>query len=155
MKDVPVSNTLYWAAIIFMAIIFVATIILNSYIFVLDNQLTQQVYLSRVALQKATLIIDYGNGQRKIFEGDVPTGGLSLYDALLASAQTGSISVQFSKTADGRVSLVKIDQYVNNMDHYWELQIPKFNWKRALNDSTIDLTQFYLVGGNTAYLVYK
>jgi len=113
----------------FMAIIFVATIILNSYIFVLDNQLTQQVYLSRVALQKATLIIDYGNGQRKIFEGDVPTGGLSLYDALLASAQTGSISVQFSKTADGRVSLVKIDQYVNNMDHYWELQIPKFNWK--------------------------
>ncbi len=155
MKDVPISNTLYWAAIVFMAIVFVATIILNSYLFVLDNQLTQQVYLSRVSLQRATLIIDYGNGQRKTFEGDVPVGGLTLYDALLASAQTGSITVKFEKTSNGGAFLIQIDQYVNNGDHYWELQIPKFNWTKPLNDQEIDLNQFYLVGGNTAYLVYK
>ncbi|HRU36082.1 MAG TPA: hypothetical protein P5237_02095, partial [Candidatus Paceibacterota bacterium] len=86
MKDVIVSNTLYWIVISFMMIIFVVTIIFNSYLFVLDNKITQQANLSRVNSQKSTIAIYYGDGQTKTFRGYVPTEGLSLYDALLSSA---------------------------------------------------------------------
>ncbi len=155
MKDVPISNTLYWAIVGFMAIIFVATVIFNSYLFVLDNKLMQQVNLSQVNYKKTTLIIDYGNGQTKIFQGDVPTIGLSLYDILLSSAEAGDLEVKFLKDSEENVQLACIDRFFNDGKDYWELQIPSLNWSKKLNEGNIDLKRIYITGGTTAYLVYK
>jgi len=154
-KNIIISNSLYWAAIGFMAIVFIATIILNSYLFILDNQLTQQVYLSRVNFQKATLIVDYRIGQKRVFEGDIPIGGLTLYDVLLMTAESGRLDVKFVKTNDGKIHLLKIDQFINGDTHWWELQIPKLNWAKQLNQWDVDLKQIYITGGTTAYLTYK
>ncbi len=156
MKDYTVSTTLYWSIIGFMAILFVAIVIFNGYLFVLDNQLTQKVNLSRVnSLQKANLVIDYNNGQKKMFEGEVPMTGLTLYDALLLSTEAGNLNIEFSIDEDGKIHLVKIDNFLNNEINYWEIQIPNINWSKNLNAKDVDLKQIYIAGGARAYLIYK
>ncbi len=155
MKDVIVSNTLYWIVIGFMAILFVATIIFNSYLFVLDNKITQQSNLSRVNSQKSTITIDYGNGQTKIFQGYVPTEGLSLYDALLSSAEAGGLNISFRENEDGKIQLVSIDRFINDGKNCWEIEIPNIKWSKKLCDENIDLQKIYLTGGTIAHIVYK
>jgi len=155
MKDVIVSNTLYWIVIGFMAILFVATIIFNSYLFVLDNKITQQANLSRVNSQKSTIAIYYGDGQTKTFRGYVPTEGLSLYDALLSSAEAGGLKISFIKDEEGRIRLVSIDRFINDGKNCWEIEIPNIKWSRKLCDANIDLQKIYLTGGTIAHIVYK
>ncbi len=155
MRDIPISNTLYWGAVSLMAIIFVATVILNSYLFMLDNQLMQNVNLSRIEANKVRLILQYDSQNKRIFEGDVVGGALSLYDALILSADAGNLKIEFSKNANGQISLSKIDNLFNENFHYWELRIPAVNWSRRLNDPSIDLNKIFLTGGTTVYLIYR
>ncbi len=154
MKDVIISNTLYWMVISFMAILFIVTIIFNSYLFVLDNKITQQANLSRVS-QKSTITIDYGNGQTKTFQGYIPTEGLSLYDALLSSAEAGGLKISFIKDEEGRILLASIDRFINDGKNCWEIEIPNIKWSRKLCDENIDLQKIYLTGGAIAHIVYK
>jgi len=154
-KDLTISNTLYWGAVCFMAVIFVATIVLNAYLFVLDNQLTQQVNLLQVETNKARLVLVYTDQNKRIFEGDVPRGLLTLYDVLILSAEAGNIDVRFIKTNDGKTQLLSIDKFENNNNHHWELKIPNLNWKKPLNSSDVDLKKILVNGGTTLFLVYK
>jgi hypothetical protein len=154
-KDLTISNTLYWGAVCFMAIIFVATIVLNAYLFALDNQLTQQVNLLQVQTNKARLVLVYTDKNKRIFEGDVPRGALTLYDVLILSSQAGNIDVRFRKADDGRIELLSIDKFENNSSHYWELKIPSLNWQKPLNSPEVDLKKILVNGGTTVYLVYK
>lgn len=155
MKDVMISNSLYWGAISFMAVIFVATVILNSYLFMLDNQLTQQVYLSRIQANKARLILQYDSKNKRIFEGEVISGQLSLYDALVLSSRAGNFQIEFSKLPDGRIHLSKIESFANNERHYWEMKIQNLNWSKPLNDPDVDLAKIFINGGTTVYLIYR
>lgn len=150
-----ISNSLYWGAISFMAVLFVATVILNSYLFMLDNQLTQEVYLSRIQANKARLIIQYDSKNKRVFEGDVIGGQLSLYDILVLSSRAGNLQVEFSKSPDGRVTLSKIENFANNEKHYWEMRLPNLNWSKSLNGSDVDLTRIFVNGGTTVHLIYR
>lgn len=151
----PISNSLYWGAVSFMAVIFVATVILNCYLFMLDNQLTQQFYLSRIEANKARLIIQYDSRNKRIFEGEVIRGQLSLYDALVLSSRAGNFKIEFSKLPDGRIHLSKIENYANNDKHYWEMKIQNLNWSKPLNDPDIDLAKIFINGGTTVYVIYR
>jgi len=154
-KDITISNTLYWGAISFMSVIFIATIVLNAYFFVLDNQLTQQVNLLKVENDKARLVLEYTDGNKRVFEGDVPVSRLSLYDVLILSSEAGNFDIQFKKTDDGKIQLLGIDKFENNDGHYWEAKIPKWNWQKSLNTPETDLQKILISGGTTIFLVYK
>ncbi len=59
--------------------------------------------------QAARLILDFGNGQQRWFEGEV-IDGMTMYDALSASALAGNLKLQVSPAGQ----LAAVDNLISN-----------------------------------------
>lgn len=82
----------YWA------VVGVAALAVLGIIFVLNDYLSRDAAIDSAQIKKteinARLLIDFGNGRKRAFRGEV-VEGMTVYDALVASREVGGFSFSF------------------------------------------------------------
>ncbi len=151
-KGNEISHGLFKTILTLFLLVFIVSLIFDSYLMVLNRQLDKKAKIFTQNLKVASLTLDYGNGQRRAFEGEVAGKGLSLMDVLLLVSEAGNIQVGF-KEANGMVLVDSIDNYFNAGGHYWEIGFSDLDWKKNLDE--FDARQLIFTNGTAASLTYR
>lgn len=150
-KGNEISHGLFKTALTLVLLIFIATLVFDSYLVLLNRQLNNKAKSFAQNLKVAKVVLDYGNGQKRAFEGEVVGQGLSLMDALLLVSEAGDIKIGFKETSD-MILIDSIDNYVNAGGHYWEIGFSDLDWKKRLDE--FDARQLIFTNGTVASLTY-
>lgn len=106
----------YWV------IVGVAALAVLGTVFVLSDYLAKDATISpeqvKKAEEKARLLIDFGNGKKRAFRGEI-VEGMTVYDALAASQEAAGLS--FSLKGEGD-AVEEIDGVKNN-SHEWRYYV--------------------------------
>ena len=151
-QDTEISHNLFRTVLILAILIFITTLVFDAYLIMLNKTLNEHAKIVSQNMQLAHVFLDYGNGHRRAFEGDVTPGGLSLMDVLLLISEAGNFKVGFKEIND-KVVVDSIDNYANGGGHYWEISLSDVDWKRRLDG--FDVRQLIFTGGMTANLTYR
>lgn len=151
-KGNEISHGLFKTILTLVLFIFIATLVFDSYLVLLNRQLNNKAKSFAQNLKVAKVVLDYGNGQKRAFEGEVVGQGLSLMDALLLVSEAGNIKIGFKETSD-MVLVDSIDNYVNAGGHYWEIGFSDLDWKKRLDE--FDARQLIFTNGTVASLTYR
>jgi hypothetical protein len=112
------KQTYYWA------IVGVAALAVLGIVFVFGNYLARDASFvpqevgkkTEESGAKARLVIDFGNGTKRVFRGDVAEG-MTVYDALLASQEVGGLSFSLNGEEVNEIGGVK------NNSHEWRYYV--------------------------------
>jgi hypothetical protein len=133
---------------------FVAILVFDMYLLIFNAKAMYQMKNS-VGFQVskvAKMSLDYGDGQKRFFEGEVTSGSLTLIDVLTSISEVGGVDVVFQEK-NGAYVVQSIDDLQNSGEHYWELSLPLLNWSKKLEE--IDARQSIFIGGTKAILTYR
>jgi hypothetical protein len=151
-QDTEVSHNLFRTVLILAILIFITTLVFDAYLMILNKRLNEYAKIVSQNMQLAHVVLDYGNGHRRAFEGEVTPSGLSLMDVLFLASEAGNFKVGF-KEVDNKMLVDSIDNYTNGGGHYWEISFSGVDWKRRLDE--FDARQLIFTGGMTANLTYR
>lgn len=151
-KSGEISSNFFKGILFLVMLIFIATLFFDVYLVALNQKLNERGQLLIKKLNVARIFLDYGNGQKRAFEGEVTAGGLTLFETLNLVAEAGNFEVKFKET-QGRVVVESIDNYPNNSEHYWEINFPNLDWKKRLDE--FDSRQIIFTAGMVANLIYR
>jgi len=151
-KNSEISHGLFRTILTLVILLFIASLIFDSYFLLLNSRLNSRAKDFAQNSKVAKVILDYGNGQKRIFEGEVAGQGLNLRDALLLIAEAGNIQIGFQETGN-TVLVASIDNYVNAGGHYWEISLSDLDWKKRLDE--FDVRQLIFTNGTVTSLTYR
>ena len=132
--------------------IFIITIVFDFYLLAASKKIIQQARETKEKMETAKVLVDFGNGNKRAFQGDVPTTGLSLYDVLMTVQSVGDIPVTFT-TSSQLMAVESIGNNYNKDGHNWLVIFPELGWSKPINE--VGLDNVILVGGGSAKLVYR
>ncbi|MDP2855676.1 MAG: hypothetical protein Q8N90_00965 [bacterium] len=150
-KSNEISHGLFKTILTLALLIFIATLVFDSYLVLLNRYLNNKAKSLAQNWKVAKIFLDYGNGQKRAFEGEIVGQGLSLMDALFLVSEAGNIKIGFKETND-MVLVDFIDNYVNAGGHYWEIGFSDLDWKKRLDE--FDARQLIFTNGTVASLTY-
>ena len=147
------SRLLYWTVFIFAFFGVISFLLWKEYCLeyaknlFLKNQVKIEKEKNQVSQRKplAHLLIDYGNGKKRVFEGEV-VDGLDLKTLLEFLTEDKKISSKFKKGEKGFI-LESLDGLKNNSK----------NWKCFLNGKVVekDFEKILIKEGDKIELVYQ
>jgi len=151
-QDTEASHNLFRTVLILAILIFITTLVFDAYLMMLNKRLNEHAKIISQNMQLAHVFLDYGNGHRRVFEGEVTPSGLSLMDVLFLVSEAGNFKVGFKEVND-KVVVDSIDNYGNSSGHYWEISLPDVNWKKRLDE--FDARRVIFTSGTAATLTYR
>lgn len=150
-QNSEISHGLFRTILTLVILLFIASLIIDSYLLLLNSRLNSKAKDFAQNSKVAKVILDYGNGQKRIFEGEVAGQGLNLRDVLLLIAEAGKIQIGFKEKSD-MILVSSIDNYVNADGHYWEIGFSDLDWEKRLDE--FDVRQLLFTNGTVANLTY-
>jgi hypothetical protein len=135
-------------------VVFIFTIVFDFYLLAASKKIIEQARTIKEEMQTAKVAIDFGNGTKRAFEGDVPNTGLTLYELLMTVGEVGDMDIAFTTSTGNGMTVEAIGDHLNNKDgHNWLVVFPSLGWSKPINE--IGLDSVVLTGGGTAKLVYR
>ncbi len=132
--------------------IFIITIVFDFYLLAVSKKIVEQARETKTKMQIAKVLVDFGDGNKRAFEGEVPNTGLTLYDVLMTVQSVGNISITFTTSSD-LMAVESIGNNYNKDGHNWLVIFPELGWMKPINE--VGLDNIILVGGGSAKLVYR
>lgn len=151
-RDPYYSNFFFRSLLVILLVVFLAISLFNLSLIFLDFQISRQARVWEKMPALARVVIDFGNQKKRVFEGEVPPEGLTLFEALTYIAEIGNLSMSFRHSEEGGVYLTAIGSLPNNDNHFWEVRLEKSGWSNFIQ--RVDLRRIYLEKGEVAYLIY-
>ena len=134
--------------------IFICTIFFDIYFLAASQKIVEQAKTIKKEMEVGKVLVDFGDGTKRAFEGEVSNTGFSLYEMLMTVSTTGEIEIRFANNSRNKMILESIGNNLNNKDgHEWFVVFPELGWSKPINE--IDLDNIVLVGGGTTKLVYR
>lgn len=137
---------------LFMAI-FIVTIVFDFYLLAASKKIIDQARETKLKMQTAKVLVDFGDGNKRAFEGDVPVTGLTLYDVLMTVGTIGDIEINFTTNTNQFMAVESIGNNYNKDGHNWFVIFPELGWSKPINELGLD--NIILTGGGSAKLVYR
>src|SRR5574343_486561 len=121
--------------------IFICTIFFDIYFLAASKKIVEKAKTIKKEIVVGKVLVDFGDGTKRAFEGEVSNTGFSLYEMLMTVSMTGEIEIRFANNSS------------NKDGHEWFVVFPELGWSKPINE--IDLDNIVLVGGGTTKLVYR
>jgi hypothetical protein len=135
-------------------VVFIFTIVFDFYLLAASKKIIEQARTVKEEMKTAKVAIDFGNGTKRAFEGEVSNTGLTLYELLMTVGEVGDVDIKFTTSTGNGMTVEAIGDNLNNKDgHNWLVVFPSLGWSKPINE--IGLDSVVLTGGGTAKLVYR
>lgn len=139
--------------LVILLIVFLAIILFDLSLLYIDFQISRQARVLEKMPAFGRVIIDFGNGQKRAFEGEVPPEGLTLFEVLTLVSEAGNLPMSFRSDEKGGVYLVELNGFINENGHFWQGKLEKNGWQGSL--AKTDLRRIYLEQGEVVKLIYR
>lgn len=135
-------------------VVFIFTIVFDFYLLAASKKIIEQARIVKEEMKIAKVAVDFGNGTKRAFEGEVPNTGLTLYEVLMTVGEVGNVDIKFTTSTGNGMTVEAIGDNLNNKDgHNWLVVFPSLGWSKPINE--IGLDSVVLTGGGSARLVYR
>jgi len=133
--------------------IFIITIVFDFYLLAVSKRIIENARETKKKMETAKVLVDFGDGTKRAFEGEVPNTGLTLYDVLMTVGAIGNIEIGFTTNTNQLMAVEAIGNNYNKDGHSWLVIFPELGWIKPINEISLD--SVILVGGGSAKLVYR
>ncbi|HNW96622.1 MAG TPA: hypothetical protein PLQ44_02150 [Candidatus Paceibacterota bacterium] len=153
-EDNTTTQSIFRIVLALFVAVFLCTVFFDVYLLSVSQKMVEQAKTMKKEMEVGKVLVDFGNGTKRAFEGEVSNTGLSLYEVLMTVGATGEIEIKFTNSSANTMILESIGDNLNNKDgHGWLVVLPELGWSKPINE--IDLDNIILVGGGTTKLVYR